>query len=177
MRRRVGPERRHGLEDAMTRLLALLVCLLAFSVLSRGWLLTSRIEPEDTRVIASTSEPTATTAWPAEPQPTLPSGFDPERVREWTHPKPATKAKRGGELSWHGHACGGDLPPCYVMRRESGGDIHAYNPHGCGGRGCYGKWQCDPRTCTGRGTEAQQDDEARALWNHGRGCQHWSACR
>lgn len=72
--------------------------------------------------------------------------------------------------------CGGDLPPCWVMRRESGGNINAYNPTGCSGRGCYGKWQCDPRTCSGRGTEEQQDAEARALWNGGKGCQHWAAC-
>jgi hypothetical protein len=72
--------------------------------------------------------------------------------------------------------CGGDLPPCSVMMRESGGDIHAYNPTGCGGRGCRGKWQCDPRTCTGTGTEAEQDAEARALWADGAGCEHWAAC-
>lgn len=72
--------------------------------------------------------------------------------------------------------CGGDLPPCWVMMRESGGNIHAYNPTGCGGRGCYGKWQCDPRSCDGTGTEAEQDAEARRLWDHGRGCSHWAAC-
>lgn len=72
--------------------------------------------------------------------------------------------------------CGGDLPPCWVMNRESGGNLNAYNPTGCGGRGCYGKWQCDPRTCSGHGTEAQQDAEAAALWDHGRGCSHWAAC-
>lgn len=76
------------------------------------------------------------------------------------------------------HPCGPqfDLPPCYVMMRESRGDPNAYNPTGCGGRGCRGKWQCDPRTCSGTGTEEQQDAEARAIWNHGRGCAHWSAC-
>jgi hypothetical protein len=76
------------------------------------------------------------------------------------------------------HPCGPefDLPPCWVMDRESGGDINAYNPTGCGGRGCRGKWQCDPRTCSGTGTEEQQDAEARALWNHGAGCAHWQAC-
>lgn len=76
------------------------------------------------------------------------------------------------------HPCGPefDLPPCWVMQRESGGDPNAYNPTGCGGRGCRGKWQCDPRTCSGTGTEEEQDAEARALWNHGAGCSHWSAC-
>lgn len=84
-----------------------------------------------------------------------------------------------------GYPCGGDLPPCWVLDRESGYndgdpytyDIHAYNPTGCGGRGCYGKWQCDPRSCDGTGTEAEQDASARALWDGGRGCSHWAACR
>lgn len=62
------------------------------------------------------------------------------------------------------------------MMRESGGNIHAYNPTGCSGRGCYGKWQCDPRTCDGTGTEAEQDAEARRVWDNGRGCSHWAAC-
>lgn len=73
-------------------------------------------------------------------------------------------------------ACGGDLPPCWVMKRESGGNINAYNPTGCSGRGCYGKWQCDPRTCDGTGTEEEQDAEARRVWDNGRGCSHWAAC-
>lgn len=79
--------------------------------------------------------------------------------------------------------CGGDLPPCWVMAREStgpgypnGGDPNAYNPTGCGGRGCRGKWQCDPRTCDGTGTEAEQDAEARRVWANGAGCSHWAAC-
>jgi hypothetical protein len=62
------------------------------------------------------------------------------------------------------------------MERESGGDINAYNPDGCNGRGCYGKWQFDPRTGDGTGTEEQQDDEARRVWANGAGCEHWGAC-
>jgi len=72
--------------------------------------------------------------------------------------------------------CGGDLPPCWVMMRESRGNPNAVNPTGCSGRGCYGKWQCDPRSCNGRGSEAEQDAEARRLWDGGRGCSHWNAC-
>lgn len=72
--------------------------------------------------------------------------------------------------------CGGDLPPCWVMMRESGGNPRAYNPTGCSGRGCYGKWQFDPRTGDGTGSEAEQDAEARRVWNHGKGCSHWNAC-
>lgn len=82
-----------------------------------------------------------------------------------------------------GHPCGPahGLPPCWVMQRESGGNPNAYNPTGCyerrtGHRGCTGKWQCSYSTCTGRGTEAEQDAEARALWDGGKGCSHWAAC-
>lgn len=91
---------------------------------------------------------------------------------------PATKSTKSTNrpTAYGTGACGGDLPPCWVMMRESGGDINAYNPTGCNGRGCYGKWQCDPRTCSGTGTEEEQDAEARALWNGGRGCSHWAAC-
>lgn len=91
-------------------------------------------------------------------------------------------------------ACGGDLPPCWVLARESHGDLRALNPRGCGGLGCFGKWQFDPRTwlgCWGRdcagltyqgyaradlAPESVQDDRARELWNHGAGCHHWAAC-
>lgn len=80
--------------------------------------------------------------------------------------------------------CGGDLPPCWVLARESGGNIEAVNHTGCGGRGCYGKWQFDPRTSRGLGYEGTmdqypeqvQDEAARTLWANGQGCSHWAAC-
>ena len=76
--------------------------------------------------------------------------------------------------------CGGDLPPCYVMRRESGGNITAQNPRST----ASGKWQVLDSTWRGYGgvrkaryaSERVQDDFARRLWNHGRGCSHWSSC-
>lgn len=91
-------------------------------------------------------------------------------------------------------ACGGDLPPCWRLAIESHGNLRAVNPTGCGGRGCYGKWQFDPRTwlaCWGRSCagltyqgyaradeapEAVQDARAREVWNGGRGCAQWHAC-
>lgn len=87
----------------------------------------------------------------------------------------------------NGHPCGGDLPPCWVLDRETGGtgDPNSYNPDGCVERdehgnvqhqGCSGKWQCSHSTCSGTGTEDEQDAEARALWADGDGCQHWAAC-
>ena len=76
--------------------------------------------------------------------------------------------------------CGGDLPPCWVMMRESRGDIHAQNPRST----ASGKWQFLDSTWAGYGgyrkaryaPEATQDAKARALWAGGRGCSHWSAC-
>lgn len=80
--------------------------------------------------------------------------------------------------------CGGDLPPCYVKQRESGGNYGAYNPHGCGGQGCYGAWQFSGAWAGKLGlpqdlstaTPQQQDDAARQLWNGGAGCGNWAAC-
>jgi hypothetical protein len=88
--------------------------------------------------------------------------------------------------------CGGDLPPCWVQARESGGRPDAVNASGCGGRGCFGRWQFDPRTWdataarAGRpdligvrpdhASAADQDLLAAVLWDGGHGCSHWAAC-
>lgn len=60
--------------------------------------------------------------------------------------------------------CGGSLPSCATMAVEStspaypnGGDPAAVNPTGCGGRGCYGKWQFDPVTSRGLGYDKTMD--------------------
>lgn len=82
----------------------------------------------------------------------------------------------GGPARYGTGACGGNLPPCWVMMKESGGNINAYNPTGCDGNGCTGKWQCNPNTCSGTGTEEEQDAEAAALWDGGKGCWRWAAC-
>jgi hypothetical protein len=83
-----------------------------------------------------------------------------------------------------GVPCGGDLPPCYVVDRESHGTWDAYNPTGCGGTGCFGPYQFggfwagklglpnDLRTTT----HEQWVNAARALWNNGAGCSNWDAC-
>lgn len=106
----------------------------------------------------------------------------PPPVKKIVTQKPVeNRPKSSGEVSG---VCGGILPPCYVLDRESGygdGDPNTYNPNarnpsGCSGRGCYGKWQCDPNTCDGTGTEEQQNAEAARVWDNGRGCSHWDAC-
>ena len=99
----------------------------------------------------------------------------------------AAKARRASHKRVYGGTMGNGhcgpayhLPPCSVMMRESGGNINAYNPTGCnegnGHVGCKGKWQCSYSTCSGTGSEEEQDAEARALWADGKGCQHWDAC-
>ncbi len=78
-------------------------------------------------------------------------------------------------------ACGGDLPPCWVMNRESGGDPTVWNRQGSG---ASGKWQFMPGTWGGYGgysaaayaPESVQDERARQVWAGGAGCAHWSAC-
>ena len=50
--------------------------------------------------------------------------------------------------------CGGDLPPCWIMNRESGGDIHAKNPNSS----ASGKWQMLDSTWNGYGGYAHASD-------------------
>lgn len=86
--------------------------------------------------------------------------------------------------SVNGYPCGGDLPPCWVLRRESNGNPRAVNARGCGGRSCGGLWQFDPRTWANFGGYPRaelappdvQNAKARLLWAGGRGCSHWAAC-
>lgn len=92
--------------------------------------------------------------------------------------------------------CGGSLPPCYVLDRESGHrdgiistyDIHAENPKST----AAGKWQMligtsnNVALAMGRPdlvgvpasqwSEADQDRGAEILWANGAGCSHWEAC-
>ena len=78
------------------------------------------------------------------------------------------------------YPCGGDLPPCYVKQRESGGDYNAQNPTSS----ASGAWQFLDSTWAGFGGYARavlappevQDEKARLLWAGGAGCSHWSAC-
>ncbi len=92
----------------------------------------------------------------------------------------------------NGAACGGDLPPCWVLQRESRGNPDAYNPSGCvqtdreGNtyRGCYGLWQFGVVTFRGLGYSGVatdygadvQNEAARRLWAGGAGCSNWAAC-
>ncbi len=137
--------------------------------------------PEDTT--PPTTTPPATGV-------TLPEPVAPPVTRRTTTtvaavlaPAPARQAPSAGGL-----ACGGALPPCWVMRAEStspdyptGGDPTIANS---GGSGASWKWQFMPSTWDGYGGYATaadapvavQDAAAAELWNGGRGCSHWDAC-
>lgn len=90
-------------------------------------------------------------------------------------PKPQTQ-EWGSDLQ----PCGGDLPPCYVKARESGGNYSAKNPSSS----ASGAWQFLDSTWAGFEGYASaylappsvQDEKARQLWAGGAGCSHWSAC-
>jgi hypothetical protein len=74
-------------------------------------------------------------------------------------------------------ACGGNLPPCCVMMRESGGNPTAVNPSS----GASGKWQFMPSTWANYGgyptaasaPESVQDQRAAQIWAGGAGAGHW----
>ncbi len=134
-------------------------------------------EPEPTTTEAPTT--TATTA-PAERAPITVT-----TVTTWPEPEPTNEEWWEGQPGYDGTypsgQCGGDLPPCWVMRAESGGVIDVWNAQGSG---ASGKWQFMPGTWAGYGgyahaayaPESVQDERARQVWAGGRGCSHWSAC-
>jgi hypothetical protein len=73
--------------------------------------------------------------------------------------------------------CGGNLPPCCVMERESGGSITAQNPTSS----ASGKWQFINSTwgnymgypTAASAPEWVQDQRAAELWAGGAGAGHW----
>jgi hypothetical protein len=109
-----------------------------------------------------------------------------EQARESRHR--ATTTRRTGpsrsavavQQSSGSGQCGGDLPPCYVMMRESRGDIRAENPVST----ASGKWQFLDSTWGGYGgyshaadaPESVQDARAREVWAGGAGASNWACC-
>ena len=77
--------------------------------------------------------------------------------------------------------CNGvDLPPCYVVQRESGFNPQAKNPSSsaCGLyqfiTSTWANFGGYPNACSA--PASVQVAKARIVWDHGRGCGHWSAC-
>jgi hypothetical protein len=109
---------------------------------------------------------------PPPPPPTTTTTTAPPAPPTTAAPAPAPEPATG--------RCGGDLPPCWVMQRESGGSLTAKNPSST----ASGKWQFLNSTWAGFGgyaeawmaPESVQDEKARILWAGGAGCSHWSAC-
>lgn len=141
---------------------------------------TTTTAPELTSTVpAPTATEAPTTTEPITEPPTTAPQAPPVSLREQAtttvvrRTSPARNSSSGD--------CGGSLPPCYVMERESGGDTTVYN---YSGSGASGKWQIMPGTWNGYGgyanaadaPESVQDAKARELWNGGRGCWHWDAC-
>lgn len=105
-----------------------------------------------------------------------------EKAHAATHATrtPAVRARRVPVSTPGSGRCGGNLPPCYVMQRESGGSLTAENPAST----ASGKWQFLAGTwggwggysTAGQAPESVQDARAAQLWAGGAGCSHWSAC-
>jgi len=133
------------------------------------------LEPDvATYADVTTTTSTTTTEAPQAATPTTAARRPPvTTVDPSDMPAPQSRTTRG--------ACGGSLPPCAVMERESGGNLTVYNTEGSG---ASGKWQALGSTWNGYGgyanaadaPESVQDDFARQLWDNGRGCSHWAAC-
>ena len=121
------------------------------------------------------------TSW-VENQPGLPANFS-----ELVKPKAKQSQTRVRAQGWdgtpgfvNGNPCGGDLPPCSVLRCESGGVPTKKNPTST----ASGLWQALRSTWGGYGGYPEawlapvdvQNAHARALWNGGRGWRHWKSC-
>ena len=76
-----------------------------------------------------------------------------------TQPTPPSPETGGGD-----GRCGGDLPPCSVMMRESGGDIRAENNQSS----ASGKWQFIDSTWGGYGGYAHASDAPEHIQNRPR---------
>jgi Transglycosylase-like domain len=89
-----------------------------------------------------------------------------ETVKQQVSADRGVKQRPAAAVSAPSGNCGGDLPPCWIMMRESRGNIRAMNPSGAAG-----KWQIMPGTWNGYGgyasaadaPESVQDAKARTM--------------
>jgi hypothetical protein len=95
--------------------------------------------------------------------------------------RPAPPAPTATDGTVNGYPCGGNLPPCTVLRCESGGNPNAENPTST----ASGLWQIIDGTWNGYGgyTHAAdappdiQNQKAADLYAGGAGGGHWAQCR
>jgi len=93
-------------------------------------------------------------------------------------PGSSSRSRAAGQVN--GYPCGGTLPPCYVLWRESRGNPTAQNRRST----ASGLWQALDGTWNGFGGYRKarhapvdvQNAFARKLWAGGRGCRAWNAC-
>lgn len=173
-------------------LLAVLVVVAALAVIASFWHRTDTGELVGVRTVAPTtsSSTTATTTTTPPPPTTAPVTTTVATAAPRVH---TASVSRPRSTDMVGVQCGGDLPPCYVLKRESGGDPHIWNgrcymPTGsygqCGRSSASGLWQFLRSTWAGfagyvNAADAPvevQNEKARLVWAGGRGCHHWNAC-
>lgn len=97
-------------------------------------------------------------------------------------PQPQSDIHANGSVN--GYPCGGDLPPCYVLYRESRGIPTVVEGHGSPYTHASGLWQFMPSTWNdfqgypyaAAAPPAVQNEKAREVWAGGAGCSNWVAC-
>lgn len=95
-------------------------------------------------------------------------------------PDPYGARRFGATGAINGYPCGGQLPPCWVLNRESHGNPLAENPSST----ASGLWQFLDSTWAGyagvshasHASPLSQNERAASLWAGGAGCSHWQAC-
>lgn len=98
-----------------------------------------------------------------------------------TRPAATSRPPTASEASVNGYPCGGDLPPCSILRCESGGNPTAENPSSS----ASGLWQIIDGTWNGYAgyrhaadaPAAVQNAKAAELYAGGAGASHWAQCR
>ena len=170
----------------MTRALAFLIVLALVPALWLAVTLAGRVDDAVSLDAAATSTDR------------LPSGFGAfvaalhDRTPPTAPPTTTTTAPRAKQVTTmraasveatgqvNGYPCGGDLPPCRVLRCESGGNPTAQNRRSS----ASGLWQILDGTWAGFGGYDRaylappdvQNSKARELWRGGAGASHWEVC-
>lgn len=177
-------------------LVSLVLWLLIYMLVVSTWRAVDEGAPPDPTVVAASAgrafiadmdgQPTTTTVAPT-------TTTHPPRARTAPTVRAASRPVVETAGSVNGYPCGGSLPPCWVLKRESGGDPRIWNgrcymPVGsygqCGRSTASGLWQFLRSTWAGFGGYVNaadapaevQNEKARLLWNNRRGCSHWAAC-